>query len=312
MENKIQEGSLYIRYRPIDFIDMFGNEQVIASVEDIIRRDSKNRSRAFLFSGPSGTGKTTLARILAKKLGANNLDLIEVDSAEYRGIDTIRLMRQKMRLSPLHSSCKVWILDECHQLSKDAQTALLKALEDTPSHVYFILCTTDPKKLLPTIVNRCTTFKLSSLDNQDIMDLLRQVSKKEKKFVARDVFESITDISKGSPRLALVNLDKIIDLPEPDMKGAIQDILADDIEIVKLCRALMKGVGWNTIADILKGLSSVDPETIRRVVMGYFSVVLLKSDNPKAYLILDSFRSLFYNNGKADLIMACYEVTSGA
>ena len=153
---------LHIDYRPADFDEILGNEETIKSIKSILARD-EDRPHAWMFVGPSGCGKTTLARIVSAALGcppkinkAANLDFQEINTSDMRGIDTAREILKTMNFAPVNtaSKCRVYILDECHQATKDFQNSLLKALEDTPDHVYFLLCTTDPSKLLKTIKNR--------------------------------------------------------------------------------------------------------------------------------------------------------------
>jgi len=191
----------------------------------------------------------------------------------------------------------------CHQLSKDAQTALLKALEDTPRHVYFILATTDPQKLLPTIKTRCTTFKVDALTDKELAGLIKQVSRQERKKIPERVVDMIIDNSLGSARMALVLLDKVIDLSEGDMLAAVEQAAADENEVIELCRALMAKKGWSTISKILRSIEQ-EPEGIRRMVRGYFAAALIKGDNAQASFIIDNFYDLFYD--KACLVNACY------
>lgn len=297
--------SLYKKYRPRKFKDMVGNEPTIASLSS--KLSSENKPHAYLFTGPSGTGKTTLARITAHKLGCSKSDLVEVDSADYRGIDSVRDIRMKMRLTPLDGGVRVWILDECHQMTGDAQSSLLKALEDTPKHVYFMLATTHPQKLLLTIRNRCTTFNLFPLHEDQLLSLLEDVLSKEGKKVPESVLNQIVQDSLGSARAALVMLDKVIDLPEEKMKDAAKTAIIEEREIIDICRALMGKMRWRDVAKILQGIQEREPEQIRLAVLGYCRSVLLKGENDRAFLIMDSFKEPFYNTGHAGLVHACYE-----
>lgn len=301
--------SLYKTYRPRTFNEVVGNESTVKSLQSILKRE-EGTPHAMLFTGPSGCGKTTLARLVVQELGIKAEDLIEVDSADFRGIDTIRSIRQQMRLAPLGGERRAWIMDECHQLSKDAQSALLKALEDTPSHVYFLLATTDPQKLLPTITNRCTKFEVRALVNSEIMDLLDWVLEEEKasKRMPKEVLKSITKNSLGSPRAALVMLDKVIDMEPGEMLEAVEQAARDEHQVIDLCRALIRNEKWIKVKRLLQGLQEQEPEQIRHAVLQYCNVVLLNEDEPRAYVVMDCFRSPFYEvGGMAGLTMACYE-----
>ncbi len=295
---------LYLDYRPLVFDEIAGNEGTVSALKAMLKRD--DRPHAFLFTGSSGTGKTTLARIVANELGAKDHDLIEMDSASCRGIDDIRQIQKQTRLQPLTSPCRVWILDEIHRATGDAQAALLKALEDTPSHVYFMLCTTDPQKLLPTIVNRCSQFKLEPLNDSEMTSLLIEIGDAEELEISEEVLDRIVDTSGGSSRKALVTMDKLIGLDPGQMLQAVGGIMETDKQIIDLCRALIKKESWKTICGILDGLSKEEPEGVRRAVLGYADAVLRKGDSARAFLILDAFESNFYDSGKAGLTRACY------
>lgn len=299
--------SLALDYRPQDFNEVEGNESVVASVEALLSRDKGNIPHSWLFTGPSGCGKTTMARIIATKLGCQGSDFYEVDSADFRGIDTIRSIRQQMMYKPIESDCRVWLLDECHQLSKDGQEALLKALEDTPPHVYFILATTDPEKLKPTLRGRCVTHEMQPLGERGMVSFLKEISEAEEKEVPVDVLKKIAMNSMGSSRMALQLLEKVIDLDSQQMLDSVEKEVEKQNSVIELCRALIAAEKWKKVSTIVKNLEKEDVESIRLAVMGYCSSVLLNGDNPQAYLIMDSFKQPFFNNGRAGLILACYE-----
>ena len=165
---------LHLKYRPSCFEEIVGNSGTISSLSSILHR-REGSPHAFLFVGPSGTGKTTLARIIKQSLKCSDTDFQELNVANTRGIDTIRDIVQNCRLYPIEGDVKIFLLDEAAKLTNDAQNALLKVLEDTPKHVYIILCTTDPEKLLNTVKTRCTTFQLQKLINKDMISLLKRV-----------------------------------------------------------------------------------------------------------------------------------------
>jgi len=256
-------------------------------------------------------GKTTLARITAYELGARGMDIKEIDSADYRGIDSIREIRKQLLLQPIESKCKVWILDEIHRATQDAMSALLKVLEDTPSHVYFMLCTTEPNKLLKTILNRCTSFIVQSLDDELLEQLLVEIMEAENLKIPSKVLSKIIKNSNGSPRKALVTLDKLSGMKQENMLDAITEVNEEDKEIIDLCRMIIKGSKWEKLTPILKGLQNKEPENIRRAVLGYCNSVLLKQNHERAFLIMDAFREPFYNTGMSGLTIACYEALHG-
>ncbi len=299
--------SLAVKYRPTMLRDFLGNENTTDALRSMMEREEIPHT--LLFTGPSGCGKTTLARIVAKRLKCSEHDLQELNTADFRGIDTIRDVIRNMSLCPMSGPYRVWILDEVHQLSKDGQHALLKALEDTPKHVYFLLATTDPEKLLPTIRTRCVTFDVKPLDDPNMKGLLVKVVTLEQAQVPPPVLDQIVQDSLGSARMALSILDKIINMDAGDMLAAAKQSAAQQNEAIDLSRALIGKRPWKEIARIIQGITQ-EPESVRRVVLGYASAVLLKSGQPQAYVVLDCFRQDFFTTGKPGLTMAAYMAVS--
>lgn len=306
--------SLALRLRPQTLQEVEGNEATVKSLEALLSRDKEHINHSMLFCGPSGCGKTTLARIVAGELGCVGNDFHEIDSADFRGIGTIREIRQKMWLSPTEGKCVVYLLDECHQMSKDAQSALLKALEDSPPHVYFLLATTDPEELLSTIRGRCMMFQVQPLSKNQMVSFLTTTCRCERRRVPKEVIEQIATDSIGSCRNALQILDKIIDLEPDDMEEAARQIGQQENQVIELCRALFAGKAWKDVATILRGLEKEDVEKTRRAVMGYCSSILLSEktkDAPQAFIVMDEFKDPFYNNGRAGLVHAAYASVEG-
>ena len=298
--------ALHLTHRPNTLEDFIGNASMIGALESVLSREGEI-PHAFLFTGPSGCGKTTLARIVATRLGCSEYDFKELNAADFRGIDTIREVRKQVSLRPLGGKCRVWILDECHSLSGDAQNALLKLLEDTPKHVYFMLCTTNPQKLIKTIISRCMEFQVGTLPENRIVRMLEGVVEKEGKTIPKQVLEHIAVICQGHPRRALVALDKVIDLPEEKMMRAVEQSQEEESQVIDLCRALMERKKWVEIAKILKGLKDQEPEQVRRAVLGYCNSVLLNKESPQAYLVMERFMRPLYDTGFPGLTLACYE-----
>lgn len=201
--------ALITKYRPGSFQEMIGHTAVKDSVIRQLKKDIKDISHAWLFSGKSGIGKTTIARILAKELGAKNAGIIEMNAANFRGIEPIRDLIRQTKFRIPGSKTTVVIIDECHQLTPDAQNALLKELEDSPKHVYYILCTTDPHDLIGTLVQRCLHYRFTSLSEDDTHELIRTTAAKEGIKLSTEVEDMICRYCGGSPRLALNMLDKI-------------------------------------------------------------------------------------------------------
>lgn len=299
--------SLYHKHRPDSLKKIKGNKTTVQTLEKMLANE-KTMPHAFLFHGPTGCGKTTFGRIIANTLGVSTNDLNEINSSDFRGIDTIREIIRNCQYKPVNSPYRVYILDEVHKMTNDAQNAILKILEDTPAHVIFILCTTEPQKLLGAIKNRCSQFTVELLNEIDMLRLLKTVCKKEKVKVPEEVLDIIVSKSNGHSRDALQILDQVICLPDlKDMKEVAKQIKVFESKTNELAKALIYGKDWGTICTLLKGLQNENAETIRRGVLGYCRVVLLS--NPKNLdrlsLIIEEFMETTYDNGFNQIVYAC-------
>lgn len=302
---------LYRKYRPTTFTDVIGQDEVITQ----LKADGKRGAIAhcILFSGPSGTGKTTLARILRRKLKCVDIDYMEVNAAQSRGIDMVRDIQIRINLAPMGGKTRVWVCDEAHKLTSDAQSAFLKMLEDTPNHVYFMLCTTDPHKLLPTIRTRTTEYKLSAVGPKDMAKVLDRVVYNEGLHIFEDVIDKIVNVADGSPRKALVLLHQIAGIEDEEAQLAAISKADYQAQGIELCRALGKGSGWGQIAKILNGLDD-DAEAIRYQVLGYARKIMLGGGKGagRAADIVDAFADNFYDSKQAGLALACWEIIHGS
>lgn len=243
--------TLYRKYRP-QKISELDNEEIRNRLSKVLI--SSYTPHAFLFSGPKGTGKTSAARIIAKSLNClkrgkdgepcnecdmctsittgNNLDVLEIDAASNRGIDEIRELREKIKLAPLSSHCKVYIIDEVHMLTNEAFNALLKTLEEPPLHAVFILATTEPGRLPETIVSRCITFTFHRATEGEILHALQRISWGEKTKVGISVLEQIARASDGSFRDATKLLEQAL-VENSATEEKINSILGNDIDSVE-------------------------------------------------------------------------------
>lgn len=299
---------LHTDYRPKTFSEIEGNAATIKALSRLATAESPNR--ALLINGPSGCGKTTLARIMAREVGAvteevdDAPDYHEMNASDFRGIDMVRQIRTACNFAPLGRS-RVWLLDECHKLTPDAQEAMLKLLEHPPLRTWFILCTTEPSKLKVTLRRRCAEFTVESLTEGQLKKHLLKIAKKEGIKIPPKIIQSIAVECNGSPGLALSIMDTIIGMDEDEMKTAVKKVAAKKDLAIALCQKLMKKAPWKAIAAILKELDQEDPETVRRIVLEYYRKVLL-GGNEGAFLVLDAFSEPFYDTGKAGLVIAAY------
>lgn len=219
--------ALYRKYRPKNFDDVCGQEEIVTVIKNAIVNNKV--SHAYLFSGPRGTGKTTIAKIIGRLVNCENLvdgnpcgkcyncvnfmnsnDIVEIDAASNNGVDEIRELRDKVNLVPNNAKYKVYIIDEVHMLTNQAFNALLKTLEEPPSHVIFILATTEPHKIPLTIASRCQKFRFSKIDENKIVDRLKFIAAQEKVTASLDVFYEIARLSDGCMRDAINIFDQLI------------------------------------------------------------------------------------------------------
>lgn len=221
--------TLYRKYRPNNFDTVFGQEYIKKSIQNAL--DQNKLAHAYLFSGPRGVGKTTIARIIAKSVNCmkngisskpclscencvsiaegNNLDIIEIDAASNRGIDEIRSLKESINYQPVRCRMKVYIIDEIHMLTNEAFNALLKTLEEPPKHAIFILATTEINKLPDTIISRCICYNFKTLSENEAIDMMRNCVEKEDIKIDDDSLKLIFKKSGGSARDAFSILEQI-------------------------------------------------------------------------------------------------------
>lgn len=216
--------ALYRKYRPKTLDDVYGQDTIVKIIKNSIINNQI--SHAYLFAGPRGTGKTSIAKIFAKIINCenpkncqpcgkcvsctqkNNSDIIEIDAASNNGVDEIRELRNKVNLLPAYGKYKVYIIDEVHMLTQGAFNALLKTLEEPPAHVIFILATTDPHKVIETILSRCQRLDFKKISPTAIVENLKNIAQKEKIDITEDALYEIANLADGGMRDSVGMLDQ--------------------------------------------------------------------------------------------------------
>ncbi len=276
--------ALYRKYRPSLFKEIAGQQVVIKILQNALK--TSKISHAYLFSGPRGTGKTTIAKLLAKAVNCSNLqdgepcgvcehcidasskecvDIIEIDAASNNGVDEIRELKNKINLVPNSLKYKVYIIDEVHMLSIGAFNALLKTLEEPPEHVIFILATTDPQKVPVTIVSRCQCFSFKKINFSDMVEKLSEVATKEHISIDSDVIDEIARYADGGMRDALGLLDQLssytLDTITLDDFRSVNGLLSDD-DILQLLNYVFHQ-DFKSVLDCFESLYSTGKDFIQ-------------------------------------------------
>jgi DNA polymerase III gamma/tau subunit len=215
--------SLFNKHRPQNFDGVIGNEATIDILRSFLNGNRATMHRTFLFTGPSGCGKSTLAEVLAHSLVSNPdaFNLTKIDASHSRGKDDAIRIRNKIYHQGFGGNTQVYIFEEAHQWTSDAQNVLLKPFEEPPAWAILIMCTTEPESLLPTIRNRCMSFEVERLTHTQIVSLLQDICTKKHKTIPVENLKLIADKVYGCPRQAIVELERIINLDHNKLKALI-------------------------------------------------------------------------------------------
>ncbi|MBI2635637.1 MAG: DNA polymerase III subunit gamma/tau [Parcubacteria group bacterium] len=268
---------LYRKYRPQEWSEVIGQEHVVRTLTNALKLNRVGH--AYLFSGPRGTGKTTIARLLAKSLECSDLDLIEIDAASNRGIDEIRELREGIKFAPTAGKYKVFIIDEVHQLTKEAFNALLKTLEEPPAHAIFVLATTEAHKVPETILSRVQQFAFRRLTVLEIMKKLSKIIEAEKIKINDDAIRLIANYAGGSYRDAESMLEQLRNWSEKSItKQDIEELLgAVDFEKVKIMADHLCSVNPKEAIDYVGKLceDGTDLQEFTKSLINHFRKILL-------------------------------------
>jgi DNA polymerase III subunit gamma/tau len=278
MSKNAAHQTLYRQYRPSGFDEVRGQEQVTGVLEKAIK--NKKIGHAYLFCGTRGTGKTSVARILARELGVSDKDLYEMDAASNRGIDDIRELREGVYAMPFESPYKFYIIDEAHMLTKEAWNAFLKTLEEPPAHAIFVLATTERDRVPDTIQSRCEIYTFKQPSRDMLADTVSDVAKKEGFTLDRAAAELIALLAEGSFRDALSILQKVLAVSSGkkiEMK-TVEDVSgAPRGELIRsLLQAVAKKDADAALAAMQQAVkANMDARTLAKLLIHRLRVVLL-------------------------------------
>lgn len=299
---------LYNKHRPTKWNELVGQDDAVKK----LRAFGDSPPHALMFIGHSGCGKTTAARILMAKLGCHpKMDYMEVNAADDRGIDAMREIVRAANMRPF-GKARLFNIDEAHQLTAAAQNMILKVLEDSPETSYFILCSTNPTKLIKTIETRCTVVKFNQMDQAYLTVAVKRIIKKEGLDVDDETVERIADAADGSARKAVVLLQQIMGLPVGERAEAVQKAEVRSMAIDLARKVADPRTKWPDVAKVLKTLDE-DAEGVRRMMMAYLSAVLLGRGDQRTAWCMNCLRDPFFDGatGKAQLVLGCYEAVQG-
>ena len=302
--------TLNIKYRPQDFDEIYGNTNIVETIESLLKR-KEGLPHSYLFTGPAGTGKTTFGYLLKNYLGVSNIDFIEYNAANTRGIDTSREVLDTVGYSPMAGKYKLYLFDECHQLTTPAQEALLKIIEEPPEHVFFVLCTTEPESLKDTLLRRVHKFACKPLMMDEMSILLEDICEAEGTTMPSEIIDKIVTVCNGSPGVALNLLDTVIESKEESAIETITEITYSTDVVKNISRTLIDSslpstTKWKKIKKILSNIKG-NPESTRRGILGYINAVHLGNKGSlKTLEMMGIFEKSIIYSGFPGLTIMCH------
>lgn len=297
---------LHTKYRPSTWDEVIGNDASVNSLRAILSSDSP--SHFYMFIGEGGTGKTTMARLIASSLGIRQVE--EINAADSNGVEFARDLSSRIMYKAFGER-KMYIIDECQRLTPEAQDVLLKnVLEDTPDHAYVVFCTTNPEKIKKTVLSRAAKYYMKKPSNQELVSFLEKVAEKESIPLSRKLLGKIARSTNQVMRDALVLLNQTRDVSEEDAESIIAGFDGDnETEMVDLARVLIANKDWNSIIPAIKGLR-VNADSVILFLQSYMSKVLLNergNNKEVAFNVMVAAQGYKLGSGQPGLVKTCYE-----
>ena len=297
------------KYRPNDIEQVQGHEQQLKTIDALL--SGENVPHTWLFSGPSGIGKTTIARLIGKYICEDDHGLIEINGSLKNGIDDIKELIEIVRNPQLglKNNNKFVIIDECQQLSKAAWSALFKITEEPPKHLYWCFCTTEIEKVPDSIKTRASKYALKALFKEELIRIYDQINQIEKINLSKKELDSLVEVSKGSARELINCLSQIKGLENTERLNFINNCV-ENIELIEIFRDIIKGLQWNKVKNYLyENKEKINPESFRISLFNYMNGYVkneIKEENCIFYFkMMSVLNKPLYNAGTAfgELIM---------
>lgn len=312
-------GILPLKYRPKSWDEMIGNEATIKSIKSVLSRETKDIPHTVMFTGPHGTGKTSSARIFAKEVGCADMHVIEHDAGSDGGVSAARQIISSAQFCPMvekgEKALRAFIIDESHKITEAAGSAFLKTLEEPPPHTFFLLCTTDPSKMLKTLRSRGPVFEFQTVSEEAIVARLKEICGKEGIDLSDKILCKIAESSEGHVRDAIRTLDQVIDMEdEESIMQIVSAGVGGDVNAFEICKILANPrdtAKWGKIVPILEGVNG-GWEGLRISTLGYMTAIV---KNPKSKPEMTDYAAavascflepLYSSDAKHKFALSCY------